>query len=1557
MFRLGLEKDMDKCTVIFFINERILQYKIEVLLNNVVENYLSDLVIPSEQKVYFPLISEDEEFFIIGAVGNRWKIVINGEEIREKRKLFHGDYVEFLFENFTYSILLLDREKCVHGTNKFAVNCGQKISIGRLPENNIVIDINNSVSRKHAVISIAEDGAGHIEDLAGSTGVYLNRKRIISSKLVKGDIIEIMGSAICYMGEYLIVSKNLSVSGLEVIESLGVDVPVSEEKAEIYYRTPRIFKSLERGEISIDAPPQAKRKKEVPFILTAGPSLTMSVAMMASFGVTLSRVLKGGDISSVITSGVMMVSMLLGALMWPTLLRKYNKKQELVEENYRQKKYREYLEEKEEEIKKIYDRNRRIWNENLQPSIQKLSQVILDRSISLWERTSEDEDFLEIRLGIGERNFETKVSYPEKKFELYDDILLDEAIELGKRYAIMKEVPLTLSLLQKKVIGLVGRQKEIENTLRCMILNITALHSPEDVKICVLCNELQQETMSWVKELPHCWNESKSMRYFAVNNLESYRLSCELEEMIQEREERLQKDDMRIPHIIVFVLDERIAESVPIYRYLIDYNNKLGISSVFVAEQFSQIPKECTAMIQNEGDICGVYVKNEHENKFLRFQADSLSIGEMEKLSHSLSKVPIKVSKTKLSIPEGVSFLDMYKAANIKELLIKQRWENSMPDKTLAVPIGVKAGGDVFSLDIHQDYHGCHGLVAGMTGSGKSEFLQAYILSAIMNYSPNELAFVLVDFKGGDMARPFLGIPHLAATISNLSGNILYRALVSLEAEIKAREKIFNDTATILGIDKINIDSYQKYFKEERVSKPLPHLVIIIDEFAQLKSQHPEFMSKLIDIAQVGRSLGIHLILATQKPSGLVSPQIWSNSRFKISLKVLDKQDSKEMINRPDAALIKQPGRAFVQVGYDEVFEQFQSGYSGADYIPKERYQNEDEVTVKLIDSTALPLRKAKNITVAAKSGKTQLEEIVKEIIEIGRQKDARAKHLWLDLLKEELYLEDCIDSFDTTFRKETLDLDMDISCICGMLDVIETQQQIPYEISFVKNGHLAVYGASGTGKTTFIQTLVFSLVMKYSPELLHIFALDFGGRNLGNLSALPHCVNVAFGDEEEKISYIFEQILSCIEERKLLFAENNCATYESYLAATQKKLPAVLLILDGYAIFREKMFSYEEDMIRIAANAKTYGVFLVLTANSRNAIYYKVSEHIANNITFRMNDKMNYRDLLSVPVPIEPENVKGRGLVVYNQKAVEMQVALPIYAVNEAERLSSVNEIYANFAENLVESKAVKQYATLEKNSGVLETKKSSNIVSGTVKKKRASVLPTIEDDDHTLVFGVSSINGQLQGVKLEDMECIFIGTNGDFYPYRLLERIKSLTNTTVFSIFPKDENYICGMKTESENEIHEMVDYLEKETVERAKDLEMLVSAGMDVSTIYGNMQNYKRVFLVIEDFCKFFDVISDEDLRRLLGILKKQKQLGIYAVTIDNVNRMTEYSETGLYTKLVKAVHGMIIGGGVDDTVANKLYNQLTEIATVDRTKTLMENQAFMYIADKYSVINLD
>ena len=216
--------------------------------------------------------------------------------------------------------------------------------------------------------------------------------------------------------------------------------------------------------------------------------------------------------------------------------------------------------------------------------------------------------------------------------------------------------------------------------------------------------------------------------------------------------------------------------------------------------------------------------------------------------------------------------------------------------------------------------------LAGTTGSGKSETLQTLILSLAISYSPTEVAFFLIDYKGGGMANLFSRLPHLAGQISNLSGHLIQRAMISVKSENRRRQRIFAE----YGVNKI--DEYTKLFKNKKAAVPLPHLFIIIDEFAELKREEPDFMKELISVSRVGRSLGVHLILATQKPSGTVDEDIWSNSKFRLCLRVQNRQDSNDMLHKPDAAYITQAGRCYLQVGSDEIYELFQSGWSGAPY-------------------------------------------------------------------------------------------------------------------------------------------------------------------------------------------------------------------------------------------------------------------------------------------------------------------------------------------------------------------------------------------------------------------------------------------------------------------------------------------------------------------------------------------------------------------------------------------------------------------------------------------------
>ncbi|MBR5881223.1 MAG: hypothetical protein IKZ16_06005, partial [Clostridia bacterium] len=566
---------------------------------------------------------------------------------------------------------------------------------------------------------------------------------------------------------------------------------------------------------------------------------------------------------------------------------------------------------------------------------------------------------------------------------------------------------------------------------------------------------------------------------------------------------------------------------------------------------------------------------------------------------------------------------------------------------------------------------------------------------------------------------------------------------------MKNRQNIFNRSAEMLGVDKIDINSYHKHFKDKKLKQPLPHLIIVIDEFAQLKSQHPEFMSKLVDIAQVGRSLGIHLILATQRPSGVVDPQIWSNSKFKVCLKVLDKQDSMDMINHPEAALIKQPGRAFVQVGYDEIFEQIQSGYSGADYVAQDEYVDDESVSVSMVNWPAERIRTAKKALKEQKSEKTQLEEVVSVIASSGEIQGLRVKQLWLPPLSASLLLEKCTGRA-SRFDAAVWDQKPFGDTLCGMVDIPEKQEQRPYAVNFLKNGHLAIYGSSGTGKSTLVQTIAYAMALEYSPEMLNLFVLDFDGNSLASLAAMPHCAGYAADGDDRAVEDILHTVQGVIAQRREKFAKNHCANYESFLHSSGEKMPMILFVVDNYAAFREKMARSEDLLVQLIAAARSCGIYFIITGNSKGAVYYKVTEHISERIVLNMNDSGAYRDILNAPVPILPEQAKGRAVVLVNKKAAEVQFAVPFDVSDEAVRTATVHKTYEQMA-------ALAGRAAYEVKATAPASAQAAPPPSVSVYESKMNVLEGIGDVPCALILGQDITTGEAKGFDVATTDKIF--------------------------------------------------------------------------------------------------------------------------------------------------------------------------------------------------------
>lgn len=1441
----------------FFVGKQMVSRMFsDVLKNKNNQLFLDMLGLPSDFTLPFSQKKEKSVlYYVENIIGNRYEVLLNGESFYDNHVIQSGDYFVFqrLNDKKTVKIFFVASQDIQIGYKKYRLQKSTNIFIGRSPLNDITYGFSNYISReKHVAIHIDDTGHAFIEDLKRSVGVYVNGRLVHSKELKLFDEIFIMGLSMIYMGDFIAV-RNLKIkSTLSIATAFPVKTKIYDDKNKQYFAsTPRILKSLDRDEIEIDAPPNPFTVDDTPVILSLGPSLTMSVVMMASLGISIANAISGGALSTIIASGMMAIGMLLGSLLWPSLLRNYQKKKILAEEEHRKKRYTSYIIDIEEKIKAKKERTIRLLNDSLCPSPEILCAILdnEENQLRLWERSHDDDDFLNIRLGLGRRPFEVQLKIPRQGFHLYEDELRNLPDELYKKYSVLENVPLTVDLYNNHTIGLIGSKKNMFTILSEIILNIVSLHPYDEVKLVLVISEKQMKDFNLFKNIPHVWSNDKKIRFFATNSEEVHYIFSYLDERIKERIQDNNKCKVKIPYYVVIATEPDLIEKEALQRYLCDSENKAGVTTLFAYGDITKLPKACGTIIQSDSIRTGYYIKNKNENKFVPFILDKVDINKIYSFTDKLSSLAVRRDVRSMGIADQISFLQMYKVGNVRELDIENHWANNNSDKSLAVPIGVMAGDEIFYLDIHESYHGCHGLVAGTTGSGKSEFLQAFILSLAINYSPKEVAFVLVDFKGGDMARPFMAkpfapaLPHLSATISNLSGNILYRALVSLDAEIKSRQHIFNEAALTLGVDKLDINSYHRYYKGGRLSMPLPHLIIIIDEFAQLKTQHSEFLEQLINVAQVGRSLGIHLILATQKPSGIVDPQIMSNSRFKVCLKVADKQDSVDMINKPDAAMIKNPGRMYLQVGYDEIYECIQSGYSGAEYISTTQYISDEEITVQMTDNTAKPIHSAKIDLAGARTDKTQLESVVAEIVDLGQKKNITATPLWLDILPEKILL--------SKLKKGRRGL---CSATVGLLDYVRIQEQKPLTINFPKTGHLGLYGASGTGKTTFLQTLVFSLVYeyKYTPEEVNLYALDFGGRNLGYLSELPHTGGVVFVDDENKLLELASVLYGIIEERKKLFSDNNCGTFVDFHAIGKNILPAIIVLIDNFASFRDKYMNISEQFIEIISEGKTFGIYFVITGNTRDSIYYKVTEHIATYFTFRMNDANNYLDIHGIRPPVIPEDISGRGITVIDREVIEFQTAIAFDGETEAERLAYIKQKYNELAENWKGYLPIRlndSYDVSVENVDVESQKQYSKIL-------QKDLPESIHDESQNLILGTSKSGALLYGINFSEDYRVCICTKNlndlkKFYK-EFLESCVQYNDRKIYFIDGEKGDlqsiadgqplckYICDKSS-----VNEMIEELRPELNARLETPEY----------------HHRELIIIISEFNEFFNMISDE------------------------------------------------------------------------------------------------
>ena len=1154
-----------------------------------------------------------------------------------------------------------------------------------------------------------------LENTNSSYGIYVNNSRILNHCEIKiGDVLFIYGLRILFSstsgsnGSFVMYVndvdiKDISVDSIPVgnITSLAGDFnddfndnfyPLYDEN-EFFYKKPRIVPKLNTLNINIDEPPQKQDGKESPFLLTIGPMITMSMSSLMMGYNSLSSVANGSSsLKDVLPSLIVCGAMFASIFVWPLLIRLYQKIDNSRKEIKRQKKYNKYIDNKIEEISKAKNEQSSLLKMHFFSSEQ-CADVIINHSSLMWQRRITDDDYLTVNLGIGSCPMKININYPEEHFTLDEDKLKKLVLRLGNEPKNLDDVPIPYSFLNNYISGIFGINY-LHDYVRRLLIQILAFHSYDDLKIVILTDEEHESEWNVFKSIPHIFSDDRKYRFFATNN-EEYKEICYYLNRLYDN--NLNNKDKVFKQLYLIITDSfKKIRDIDIIKNLLENGSYNGFSLFIMDKKMTNFPDQCTSFIDlsliSNDNYVGEIKNNLDTSQTISFKVDFNSIIDFEKCVKILANTPIDIKNDNDGkLPNKIGFLEMYEVGKIEQLNSSIRWNNNNPVLSLSAPVGVGKNGELITLDLHEKYHGPHGLIAGMTGSGKSEFIITYILSMALNYSPYEVQFILIDYKGGGLAGAFenkitgVKLPHLIGSITNLDSNEIKRSFASIESELKRRQSLFNNAREISGESTIDIYKYQKMYRQGLLKIPVSHLFIVCDEFAELKQQQPEFMEQLISTARIGRSLGVHLILATQKPTGVVDPQIWSNTRFRVCLRVQDTSDSNEIIKKPDAAFLKQTGRFYFQVGYDEVYTIGQASYAGGSYMPSETIKKEVDTSVDFINNIGYTTRKIETKPIQKSINKScgeELGNIVRYLSNIALEQNIICKPLWLEKIPPVILVDNLKEKYKFVKEKYI------INPIIGEYDVPSMQEQRLLTLPITNNGNSIVYGAAGSGKENFITTVLYSSMLSYSSDEVNYYIIDFGSGALNIFKNSNLVGDILQGSDNDKIENLFKMIKSTIDERKRMFASYG-GSYKEFInnnVNNSIKVPNIVIIINNYESYIETFDKYDDMLNTITRDCYKYGIYFLITVNTPNGVRFKLKQNFSLIYALNQNNDDDFSYIINGVRTNYPAKLFGRGLVKIDN-IYEFQTAM-VSEENIAsvikDKITSFNNINVNKAKSI---------------------------------------------------------------------------------------------------------------------------------------------------------------------------------------------------------------------------------------------------------------------------------
>lgn len=1063
-----------------------------------------------------------------------------------------------------------------------------------------------AMSRVHAVIEVSADGAT-IADLGSTNGTWLDGERISESG--QGHPVAVGLGQIIAVGDTCLSIEQASLSDAALREGEGGTLE--------FRRPPRIRPPTSEAVINLPAAPAEPRARKIPLFAIAIPLL---------LGVGMALLLKTKTyLLFALMSPLMAVGNVISDRRTATKNQRAEKRHYAEEMKMAQARLREAL------VSETAQRRL----DSPDPATIHLTAVL--PTSRLWERRRSDEDALVLRLGLGEDDAHVKLQGAGASGG-------QDSGEMRRLYS----VPVTVSLRDVGVIGIVGEQASAFAVARWLLVQLCVLHAPGDVSI-VLLSDVGRSAWTWSTWLPHLAPEDPDGPIAAVgNDAASVRSRVdELVDLVRVRKgvaEEGRSGHARFSAVVVFIDGAHELRGVPGLVQVLRDGPSVGVYAVCIESEARFLPEECNGVVSiGLEEPAELNLSVTGSTPVRGVLADQLSVAIAQAIAQSIAPIrSIATEEGELPLPSSARLLDILKLEPPTFDAIRSRW--LLAGRTSVVQVGVSGRG-TFEIDLRTD--GPHALIAGTTGAGKSELLQSIIASLAASNRPESINFVLVDYKGGSAFKDCVRLPHTVGMVTDLDAHLVERALVSLGAELRRREHL------LAAAGAKDIEDYQELIDRGESLVAMPRLVLVIDEFASMARELPDFVTGLVNIAQRGRSLGIHLILATQRPSGVVSPEIRANTNLRIALRVQDAADSQDVIESAEAAQISKatPGRALARTGAGSTMP-FQAGRIGG-RRPGASSVEAGAVKVMRLSWGELGYRapSALDVPSRAEGMETDLVALVTSVCEAARLDGSPQQFRpWLEALPDEIVLTD----IQTSKASDAI--------VFGLEDLPENQTQVPAVFS-LQSGHLFIVGAPRSGRSQALRTFAGSAARSYSSSDLHMYALDCGSGGLLALSELPHCGVVVRREQTERAIRLLQRLVDEMRRRQLILAEGGFSNIEEQRDAADisDRMPQILFFLDRWEGFVTGLGEVDrgqplDQVLQILREGPSVGVH-VIASGDKSLAMGKVGSLCDNKLTLRLADRNDYV-FLGLNSRKMPDDI-APGRAYRAESGVEVQIAL----------------------------------------------------------------------------------------------------------------------------------------------------------------------------------------------------------------------------------------------------------------------------------------------------------